>query len=81
MSAFVVTFLLAAAMTTMIWIAMGSRARTRAIEPPLPGQLSADERRRLYERLGIDPAALARQRHSHVIWVDPRIIDRRHTDA
>ncbi len=81
MSAFVVTVLLAAAMTTMIWIAIGSRSRARTPEHPLPGQLSAAERRRLYERLGIDPAALARQRHSRVIWVDPRIIDRRRTDA
>ena len=81
MSALIVTALLAAAMATMIWIAIsGRRSRLRVEEHRLPGQLSAAERRRLYQRLGLDPAALARQRHSNVIWLDPRVIDRR-TDA
>jgi hypothetical protein len=81
MSGLVIVSLLAAAMMTMIWIALGRKSQARRPELRLPGQLSAAERRRLYQRLGIDPAELARRRHSNVIWLDPRVIDRRRTDA
>lgn len=82
MSAVVVVLLLAAAMSAMMWVAIGAkRPRIRVREQRLPGQLSAAERKRLYNSLGIDPAAMARQRHSNVIWLDPRVIDRRRTDA
>lgn len=82
MSALVVVLLLAAAMGAMFWVTLSARRpRIRVEERRLPGQLSAAERRRLYQRLGIDPAAMARQRQSNVIWLDPRIIDRRRTDA
>lgn len=78
----VVVLLLAAAMTAMMWVALGGRpARGRIEQRRMPGQISAAERRRLYERLGIDPAAMARQRNSNVVWLDPHVIDRRRTDA
>jgi hypothetical protein len=82
MSGFIAILLLATAMMAMIWVALGGlRSRIRVEERRLPGQLSASERRKLYQRLGIDPAAMARQRQSNVIWLDPRVIDRRRTDA
>lgn len=81
MSGLVIVLLLAAAMATMIWIALGKANAPRRRQPELPGQLSASERRRLYRRLGLDPAALARSPQSQAIWVDPRVIDRRRTDA
>lgn len=80
MSGLVVVLLLAAAMM-MIWIALGQRTAPPRAELRLPGQLSAVERRRLYQRLGLDPSALARSRKSNVIWLDPRVIDHRRTDA
>jgi hypothetical protein len=82
MSGFVVVALLAAALMTMLWVVRGQRrSQAQVEERRVPGQLSAAERRRLYQRLGIDPAAIARQRQSNVIWLDPRVIDRRRTDA
>lgn len=81
MSGLVVVLLLSAAMMTMVWIALGHRPTRHKAEPRIPGQLSAAERRRLYRRLGIDPAALARAQHSNVIWLNPQVIDRRRTDA
>lgn len=81
MPGIVVALLLAAGLFTMIWIAVGGRSSRLKVEQRLPGQLTAAERRRLYQRLGLDPAAMARQRQSNVIWLDPRVIDRRRTDA
>lgn len=81
MSGLAVALLLALGMATMIWITLAGRRSRLRVEPRLPGHLSAAERRRLYQRLGLDPVAMARQRQSSVIWLDPRIIDRRRTDA
>ena len=39
---------------------------------PLPGQLNAEDRERLYRRLGLDPAAMRRGQYSNVIWLDSR---------
>ena len=81
MSAIIVALLLAAGLFTMIWVALGGRRSRLRVERRLPGQLTAAERRRLYQRLGLDPAAMARQRQSNVIWLDPRVVDHRRTDA
>lgn len=81
MSGLIVALFLAAGMFTMIWIVLGGRRSRLRVERRLPGQLTAAERRRLYQRLGLDPVAMARQRHSNVIWLDPRVIDHRRTDA
>jgi hypothetical protein len=56
------------------------RRRTPAA-PPVQGQLTAAERRRLYKSLGINPAALARQRHANVVWLDPHRARGKRTDA
>lgn len=76
MSALVIIILLTGAMAMMGWVALGQR-RPKVVEQRRPGQLSAAERRELYRRLGIDPAAMARQSGSNVVWLDPRIVDRR----
>ena len=81
MSGLVVIILLAAAMAAMIWIAFSQRRRMAPAVPKRLGQLSAAERRQLYRRLGIDPAALAADQRTNVIWLDPRVIERRPTDA
>lgn len=81
MSGMVVTLLIATGMFTMIWIAFGHRRSRLRVERRTAGQLTAAERRRLYKRLGLDPAAMTRQRQSNVIWRDPRVIDHRRTDA
>ncbi len=80
MSGFIIVGLLAAAMVVMMSIAFGRRPPTIQ-QRPSSDRLSSQERRRLYQRLGIDPAALARDNMSNVVWLDPRIIDRRPTDA
>ena len=76
MSGAIVALLLAAGMFATIWLA----ARKRAVRPT-PGQLSAAERRRLYRRLGLDPAAMARRPHPRSVWRDPNVVDRRRTRA
>ena len=70
MAGILISLILAAGMFAAIRGLALTRDR-RPILPPMPGQLSVDERRRLYKRLGIDPAALARQQRSNVIWLDP----------
>lgn len=78
MPALAISLLLAAAMFGAIWMILGRRSK--ASSSRLPGRLSVAERRHLYKRLGIDPVALARQRRSNTLWLDPRVDDRR-TDA
>jgi len=82
MAGIVVALTLSVVMMGAIWLLLKPR-RIRIVETPrAPGQLSAAERRRLYQRLGLDPAVLARQRRSNVIWLDPRVEEpRRSTDA
>lgn len=64
-----------------IWLLLAPR-RKRPVAPLLPGQLSEAERRRLYERLGLDPAVMTRQGQSNVVWLEPyRARRRRSTDA
>lgn len=58
-------------------IATKRRRRREIVQTRRPGQLSAAERRRLYQRLGINPATLARQSRTNVIWLDVT----RRTDA
>lgn len=60
MAEIVITALFAIGMWGAIWLL--TRPRRRAERPAMPGELSATERRRLYKRLGIDPAVMARQR-------------------
>ena len=60
MAGIVITALLSASMWVAIWLL--TRRRRPADPPALPGQLTPAERRRLYKRLGIDPAVMARQR-------------------
>ena len=80
MAGILISFALAFGMFAAIW-ALARPRRHRLPEPPrMPGQLSAAERRRLYKRLGINPAAMARQSRTNVIWLDPTI-GRRRTDA
>lgn len=82
MAGIVIALVLSVLMMGAIWMLLKPRRRHGVETARLPGQLSAVERRRLYQRLGIDPAALARQRHSNVIWLDPRVEEpRRSTDA
>lgn len=82
MAGIIVALILSAVLMGTIWLLLSPKRRAGPLHTHLPGQLSAAERRRLYQRLGIDPAALARQRHSNVIWLDPRIDEpRRSTDA
>ena len=85
MAGIAITLILAVGMLGAIWLLLAPRGRKHNRKPQrtvLPGQLSAAERRRLYQRLGIDPAALARQRRSNVVWLDPRVEEpRRITDA
>lgn len=69
MAGIVISLVLAAGLFGAIW----GLARRRSADAHLtPGQLSADERRRLYKRLGINPASLARAQNGNVIWLDPR---------
>lgn len=70
MAGLLVSVILAAALAGSLWNLARVRT-TRRPGRPLPGQLSAAERRRLYKRLGINPALLARQQRSNVIWLDP----------
>jgi hypothetical protein len=82
MAGITITLVLAMGMLGAIWLLLKPKRRALPDSSRLPGQLSAAERRRLYQRLGIDPAALARQRRSNVIWLDPRVEEpRRSTDA
>lgn len=82
MSGVVVALLLAAGVFMMIWVVVKDRSSRLRIEARrLPGQLTAAERKHLYRRLGLNPAQLDRNRQSNVIWLDPRVIDRRRTDA
>lgn len=71
MAGIVISLVLAAGLFGAIWGLVRARRRSADAHLP-PGQLSADERRRLYKRLGIDPASLARAQNSNVIWLDPR---------
>lgn len=78
MAGIVITALLALSM--WVAIALLARRKRRAPDlPGLPGQLSAAERRRLYRRLGLDPALLAasRQRHEPIVIPFPRPAQRR----
>lgn len=77
MAGIVIALSLSAVMLGAIWLLLKPRRRAEPERQTLPGQLSAAERRQLYHRLGIDPAAMARQRRSNVIWLDPRIDERR----
>jgi hypothetical protein len=82
MAGIVIALALSVLMMGAIWMLLKPKS-IRAIEAQrLPGQLSAAERRRLYQRLGIDPSALARQRRSNVIWLDRRVEEpKRSTEA
>jgi hypothetical protein len=60
MAGIVITALLSVSMWMAIWLLT---RRRRPADPSVPsGQLTPAERRRLYKRLGIDPAVMARQR-------------------
>ena len=61
MSGIVITALLATSMWVAIWLLTGRRRREPEL-PTLPGQLTPAQRRRLYKRLGLDPALMARRR-------------------
>jgi hypothetical protein len=82
MAGIVIALALSVLMMGAIWMLLKPRRKVEVEMQRLPGQLSAAERRRLYQRLGIDPSALARQRRSNVIWLDPRVEEpRRSTEA
>jgi hypothetical protein len=78
MAGIVITALLALSM--WVAIALLGRRKRRAPElPALPGQLTAAERRRLYRRLGLDPALLTRsqRRGEAIVTPFPRPAQRR----
>lgn len=79
MAGILISLALACGMSVAIWALF--RPRRRSPEPRIPGQLTAAERRELYRRLGIDPATMARQSHTNVIWLDPRRAGQPRTDA
>jgi hypothetical protein len=61
MAGLVITALFTLTLWGAIWLL--ARRRRRALNTrALPGQLTPAERKRLYKRLGINPARLARQR-------------------
>ena len=78
MAAMLISLILATGMFGAIWALTRRRAPKL---PPVQGQLTAAERRRLYRSLGINPAALARQNRTNVIWLDPHLSRSRRTDA
>jgi hypothetical protein len=77
MAGILLSLILAAGMFGAIWGLGRSRRKPDALRR-VSGQLSAAERRRLYKRLGIDPALLARRQRSNVTRLDP---DRSRTRA
>lgn len=80
MAGLLISLLLASGMFAAIWALVRVRS-SRAEAPRLPGQLTAAERRQLYKRLGINPATMARQSRSNVIWLDPNRAGRPRTEA
>ena len=80
MAGILISLALALGMSVAIWALFRPR-RIKAEPPPVPGQLTAAERRQLYARLGIDPAAMARRGNTNVIWLDPRRAGQPRTDA
>ncbi|MFD1610381.1 hypothetical protein ACFSCW_01040 [Sphingomonas tabacisoli] len=83
MAGIVITALLALSMWVAI-VLLARHQRRAADLPALPGQLSAAERRRLYKRLGLDPALLAHPRpryEAKVIPFRPDARRRRSTEA
>lgn len=80
MAGILITLALSMGMMTAIWLLLAPR-RPRlphARTPTRPmGELSADERHRLYQRLGLDPERMSRGQYSNVIWLDSRREPRR----
>jgi hypothetical protein len=75
MAGILITMALSVGMLTAIWLLLAPR-RPRLKHSPrdshLPGQLSVEDRERLYRRLGLDPAAMRRGEYTNVIWLDSR---------
>ena len=75
MAGILITLVLSMGMLAAIWLLLAPR-RPRLKHTPqahqFPGHLSTEERQRLYERLGLDPAAMSRGEYSNVVWLDSR---------
>ena len=84
MAGVLITLVLSIGMLASIWLLLAPR-RPRLKYDPRPhataGQLSAEDRHRLYQRLGLDPAAMKRGDYSNVIWLDSRRHPRGRTKA
>jgi hypothetical protein len=75
MAGILITLALSMGMLAAIWLLLAPRRsrlkHSRKLQPHA-GHLSPRDRRRLYERLGLDPAAMSRSEYANVVWLDSR---------
>ncbi|NNM78330.1 hypothetical protein HJG53_15665 [Sphingomonas sp. ID1715] len=76
MAGILITLVLSMGMLAAIWLLLRPR-RNRRPDAALPNQLSAEERRRLYKSLGLDPQAMSRGDYPNVVWLDSRRAQKR----